>query len=269
MLLRKFFENKPIIAVVHLPPLPGSPNYEGSFDSILERALSDAKKYVEEGVDALIIENFGDKPFSIRVKEPETIAAISIVAYVFKKEFKVPIGINILRNSGVEALAIAHVVKANFIRVNSLCQLLSAPEGLIVPVARELAMKRRNLKAENVWVFADVNVKHAVPIGHVNLELIVKDCEERGFADAIIITGSRTGEEARVEEILRAKRATSKPVIVGSGITIENIEKYWNHADGFIIGTYFKKNGITENPVSVERVRKFMNYVRRLREKTL
>ncbi len=261
-----FFRKKPVIGVIHLMPLPGSPRYNGNFEEVFERAFSDAKSYVEGGIDAVIVENFGDKPFAIRVREAETLAAISVISYAIKKEFNIPLGINVLRNSGVEALGIAHVVKADFIRVNSLCQVLTAPEGIIKPIARELALKKKVLNENTVMVFADVNVKHATPLGKADLEYVVKECEERGLADAIIVTGERTGSETPIENVVKAKGASYLPVIVGSGVNYSNIEKYWKYADGFIIGTYFKVKNKVDNPVDAERVRKLMEKVRRLRE---
>ena len=265
MIYEEFFGKKPVIGVVHLLPLPGSPKFDGDFEGIVERALNDALKYYEGGVDAIIVENYGDKPFSIRVERVETIAAFATIAHLIRREVDLPLGLSLLRNSGPEAIGVAYVVGADFIRVNNLCQVLVSPEGLLNPVGREVAEKRRELNAWNIKVFADVNVKHATPVAQTPLEEVVKDCEERCLADAIIVTGRRTGEETSLEELLKVKSYTTLPVLVGSGVTVDNIERYWRYADGFIVGTYFKKNGVTTNPVDIGRVKKLMKKVEKLR----
>jgi len=258
---------KPIIGVVHLKPLPGTPLYKGDLGEILERALKDAEALYAGGVDGIIVENYGDKPFTIRVKNPLTLTAFTIVAYEVRRKFNdIYLGVNILRNSGVEAFAVAYNIGADFIRVNNLCQVLVSSEGVIYPIARELIGLRERLRAQ-IKVLADINVKHAYSLDKRAIEEIAKDCTERCLADALIVTGPRTGAEVDVEELFRVKKAVLKPVIVGSGVNIENIDRFWKIADGFIIGSFFKKDGKTENPVDYGRVLRFMNYIKSLRRK--
>ncbi len=268
MNIGKLFENveKPIIGVVHLKPLPGSPLYKGDFEEVYEAALRDADALYSGDVDGIIIENYGDKPYVIYVKNPLTLTAMSIIAYEVRRKYNdIYLGINVLRNSGVEALAIAYNVKANFIRVNNLCQMLVSPEGLLYPIAEKIIRLREYLKA-SIKILADINVKHASPLDARSIEYVAKDCVERCLADALIITGSRTGEEASINDLVKVKKAVSEPVLVGSGITLHNISKYWKFADGFIVGTYFKLHEKTENPVDYSKVVKLMKYVKSLRE---
>jgi len=254
---------KPIIGVVHLKPLPGAPGYHGSFEEIIESALSDATKLVEGGVDALIVENYGDKPYKIRVREVETLASIAIITREIIKSVNVPVGVSILRNSGPEALCIAEVSGAKFIRVNGYCEVLVSPEGIIEPVAREVLEVKRKLFS-NVMICADINVKHAKPLVDMNAEDVIRDCCERCKADALIVTGERTGLEPTPQAVLKVKKISTVPVLVGSGMTTDNIDRYVNIADGFIIGSYFKVKGKTENPVSLSRVEKFIKHYKRL-----
>lgn len=268
MNVRKLFVNveKPVIGVVHLKPLPGSPLYKGNFEEVYEAALRDADALYSGGVDGIIIENYGDKPYAIYVKNPLTLTAMSIIAYEVRKKYRdIYLGINVLRNSGVEALAIAYNIKANFVRVNNLCQTLVSPEGLLYPIAEKIIRLREYLNA-SINILADINVKHASPLNSRSIEYVAKDCVERCLADALIITGSRTGEEASINDLIEVKKAVSQPVLVGSGITLRNINKYWKFADGFIVGTYFKHHEKTENPVDYNKVLKFMKYVKSLRE---
>lgn len=259
------FSKKPVIGVVHLPPLPGSPLWDGNWEGLIERAIKDAKALEEGGVDAIIIENMGDKPFKIRV-DYITVASMTRVALEVKREVSIPIGISLLRNSAPEAIAVANSVGAEFIRSNQWCWVSDSPEGLLTPVAREawevmIKMKRR------VTVIADVRVKHAYPLSHRDLCLEASDLAERCLPDALAVTGPRTGEVpssstlATVRECIRR----SVPIIIASGVHPEGIKQYWKLADGFIVGTYFKRESKIENEVDVERVRKLMRVVRELR----
>lgn len=268
MLDDEFFSKKPVIGVVHLPPLPGSPQYNGrhSLEDIVERALSDARIYVENGVDGVIVENFMDTPFAVRVTEPETLCAVSVVAWELKKELSVPLGINILRNSGVEAVSIACSLGIDFIRVNALAEPVWAPEGLLIPLARSIWLKKRLLGC-SAKIFADVNVKHGVSL--FPLDTAVKEAIERGLADALVVTGERTGTPPLPGTVYYVKKISSKPVIVGSGVNLENIRVYFGISDGFIVGTFFKKNGVTRNPTDPQRVRRFMEVVKELRGNAL
>lgn len=258
-----FHVKKPIIGVVHLSPMPGTPLYRGDFEKIYKNALGDAEAYYSAGIDGIIIENYGDKPYSVRVRDTAVLAGFTIIAYDMKRKYKIPLGINILRNSGVEALSIAYVVGAEFIRVNNLCQVLASPEGIIHPIAKEIAEVKAKLNA-SVKVFADINVKHATPLSS-HIEIVAKDHVERCLADALIITGPRTGLEVNIVDLKEAKEAINKPVLVGSSITLSNINKFWNYADGFIIGTYFKEKGIIENRVAYQKVYGFVKHVNKLR----
>ncbi len=262
------FMVKPIIGVVHLPPLPGSPLYKGwktSIDEIIDRAVSDAMTLVEGGVDAIIIENFNDKPFKPRVREPETIAAMTAIAREIKKKTGAIIGINILRNSGPEALAVAYASNASFIRVNALVYPIYTPAGTVEPVAREIIQLKTRLNA-NIQILADIHVKHAISIPGLTITEEAVEAAERGLADALIITGTRTGEPVHPKDIVLAKKA-GRPVLVGSGITPDNIKLYWKIADGFIVGSYFKEAGKPENPVVLARVKELMDKVSFLRRK--
>ena len=261
------FNLKPIIGVVHLLPLPGSPRYRGDFEKVVKRALDDAKKLEKGGVDAIIVENYGDKPYSIRVRDPLTIAAMSVIVKRIVDEVEIPVGVNLLRNSGPEALAIAYVTGATFVRVNSYCETRLAPEGLLEPTMREIELLRSKF-TRHILVLADIDVKHSLPLTNSNATYTAVECIERGYPDALIVTGSRTGSPPAPGEVAAVKKAIGTlPLLVGSGITVENVDAYWNLADGFIIGTYFKKGGITEAEVDLNRVKMFIEKIQRLRSK--
>ncbi len=238
----------PIIGVIHLPPLPGSPNYV-SFDFVLERALEDAIALTEGGVDAVIVENYGDKPF-LRSVGKETVACMSVIAWEIKKETGLPLGINVLRNDAKAAMAIAKAVRADFVRVNQFFYSSLSPEGLLEGNAGEVLRFRKAIDC-NAMIFADVCVKHAHHF--VSLEEYVENAG-RCLVDALIVTGRVTGGNVNLEDLRKVKELARMPVLAGSGVTPDNLPDIAKFCDGVIVGTYFKKHG----RVDANRVRKLV-----------
>ncbi len=255
------FEEKPLIGMVHLKPLPGSYHYNDNFDDIIDFAIKEAKKLEEAGFDAVMIENFGDVPFKKEV-DKITIASMTVIAKAIKEEVSLPLGINVLRNDAIGAYSIAYVVKADFIRVNVLSGVAFTDQGIIEGNAHELAKLRRLLPSK-VKVFADVHVKHAYHF--MDFETSLLDTVERGLADAVIISGKRTGKEVDIKNLKLAKELVDVPVIVGSGINYDNFKKLWNYADGFIIGTWLKKDGNVKNEIDINRAKNIVNLANKLK----
>ena len=236
---------KPIIGVVHLKPLPGAPMHS-DFLEVLDAALKDARALEEGGVDALLIENFGDVPF-LKTASPETIACMTAVAKEIARETSLPMGINVLRNDAIAALAIAKAVNADFIRVNQLIFPSFMPEGFVDVNPGQVLRYKRQIDCR-AMIFADVSVKHSVQLA--TLQHFAENFE-RSLADAVIITGSSTGSAPDIEAVSQAKKLFKAPVLVGSGVNPENVSEFMKLCDGIIVGTYFKKSGRVE----VERVR--------------
>jgi len=255
------FERKPLIGMVHLKPLPGSYLYDGDLDAVVELALRDARTLEEAGFDAVMVENFGDVPFPKEV-DKTTVASFAVVAKAVRDEVSLPLGINVLRNDGLAAYSIAHAVKADFIRVNVLSGVAYTDQGIIEGIAHELARLRKLLPGR-IEVFADVHVKHAVHF--FDFEDAVLDTVERGLADAIVVSGRATGKPVDIEKLALAKKISQVPVLVGSGTTYESLPDLWRHADGFIVGTWLKRDGKVENEVSPERARRLVKLAEELR----
>ncbi len=255
------FEKKPLIGMVHLKPLPGSYLYDDDLDGIVEAALRDARTIEKAGFDAVMVENFGDVPFPKYV-DKTTVAAFTAVAKAIRDEISLPLGINVLRNDGIAAYSIAYAVKADFIRVNVLSGVAYTDQGVIEGIAHELA-KLRKLLPSRIRVFADVHVKHAVHFG--DFEDSLRDTVERGLADAVVVSGKATGKPVDLERLALAKKISPVPVLVGSGTTYDNLPELWEHADGFIVGTWIKRDGRVENEVSLERARKLVDLAKNLR----
>jgi membrane complex biogenesis BtpA family protein len=255
---------KPVIGMLHIPALPGSPRYAGNIISIHELVLRDADTLVTGGVHALMMENFGDVPFYPGQVPTHVAAHMTTIAAEIRRRFdKIPLGINVLRNDGLTALSIAHAVGAHFIRVNVLCGARVTDQGIIQGVAHDLLRLRADLHAKEIKIFADVDVKHSAALAQRPIADEVDDTLERGLADALVVSGAGTGKTTDLSKVKSVKSAASETAIfIGSGITAETIMNYLSHADGFIVGTAFKENGIASNAVDVNRVNALIQHLR-------
>ena len=189
----------PIIGMLHARPLPGSPDYCGDFATARHMVLRDAEALVAGGVDGLMLENFGDSPFYPHRVPAITVAAMTSLASDLKWRFDTPLGINVLRNDGQSALAVAVACGASFIRVNVLCGTRVADQGFLHAIAHDLLRDRANLRANSIQIWADVNVKHSAALAERALEDEVRDLIDRGKADAVIVSGSATGQPIDLE----------------------------------------------------------------------
>jgi membrane complex biogenesis BtpA family protein len=247
---------KIVIGMLHLPALPGSPLYGGSLTEIREAMLRDAQLLAEGGVHGLMMENFGDTPFFPGRVPAHVVAHLTAIATEVRRAVPhLPLGINVLRNDGLSALAVAHAVGADYIRVNVLCGARVADQGLLQGIAHELLRLRAELKAEAIKIFADVDVKHSAPLAERPIVDEVDDTLHRGMADALIVSGAGTGKPTDPDKVKLVKSAAkSTPVFLGSGVTPQSLPSLMPHADGFIVGTYFKRDGVAANPVDPQRV---------------
>lgn len=249
-----------VIGVVHLAALPGAPGWGGNFAAVLEQARADLLALVAGGVDAAIIENFGDVPFRAGAVDPETIAAIARVVTELRPLTVLPLGINVLRNDAAAALAIAAICAGSptFIRVNVHSGAMLTDQGIIEGCADRTLRRRRELGVP-VAILADILVKHAAPLGPQTIEEAACDATERGLADAVIVTGSGTGEATALDDVRRVRAALPETsILVGSGVTVETVRDTFAIADGAIVGTSFKVGGRTTAPIDVERVKRFV-----------
>ncbi len=250
---------KSVVGMLHLPALPGSPSNKLSLNAIEDVVLGDADALVDGGVHGLLLENFADTPFFPDRVPSLTVACMTRLACSVRRRFDVPLGINVLRNDGQSALAIALAVNAQFIRVNVLTSSRVTDQGLIHGIAHQLLRDRKNCGADVIQIWADVNVKHSAPLAERPIEDEVADTIHRGRADAVIASGSGTGQTTALGEIRRFRQAAAEtPVFVGSGVNIENVSQVIDHADGIIIGSALKKSGDVSQPVDRSIVREFM-----------
>jgi membrane complex biogenesis BtpA family protein len=244
---------KLVIGMVHCLPLPGSPGYNGDNDKILRQAVQDAGTLEECGIDAVIVENMGDGPFSVKLNTAQ-ISALSAAVTKVRAAVKIPVGVDAAINDYEASLAIAHINGCQFVRIPVFVDTVVFTDGIINPCARACMLYRKNLGAEKVMILGDIQVKHTHNlIPQITIEESAKNAADSG-ADGIIVTGSTVGAETPIEMIRRVKKVVKIPVIAGSGVNEKNIDEQLTIADGAIIGSSLKVDGVLTNPISGELV---------------
>ena len=257
-----FGAGKVCIGVVHLLPLPGSPGFGGSLSAIVERAHREAALLAKAGYDGLIVENYGDLPFLRDKVGPETVASMAIIVREIGGSLQIPVGVNVLRNDYGAALALAGVCGCEFVRINVLVGVYATSEGLIQGHPGDVMRLRRQL-APDTMIFADVLVKHAQPLAATDIGAAALEVVGRGGADCLIVTGPRTGAAPREEDLHKVKDrlrngASTLPVLVGSGVTPDNMEDLLGLSDGMIVGSYIRKHGRAGEEVDFDRAQEIV-----------
>jgi membrane complex biogenesis BtpA family protein len=242
--VRETLARKPILGMIHLPALPAAPRNDKTMDELVAFALSEARKLEAAGLDACIVENVGDVPLFRDHVPPATVAAMAVLVTEVRRATSMHVGVNILRNACEEALSVAHVCGADFIRCNVMIGAYVTDQGIIQGCAAELARLRRSLDSE-VLIFGDVHVKHAHPLFDVPIEHAAQDLAERGGVDAVIVSGPRSPIPPTMERLDTVKQAVEMPVLIGSGIGLDNVKEFYDKADGVLIGEHdFKIGGV-------------------------
>ena len=261
-----FGRDKVVIGVVHCPPLPGSHGHrDGPIEGVYARALADAEAYVAGGVHGLIIENHGDIPF-LKPADigPETAAHLAVITDRIRSAFGVPLGINVLANAAIPAIAVARAGGAAFVRVNQWANAYVANEGIIEGEAAKALRYRAAIHADDVKIFADTHVKHGAHAIVADRSITELTRDVAFFhADAVIATGQRTGDTATLEEIDTICAASHLPVLVGSGVTKDNVAAILDRTNGVIVASSLKQDGVWWNPVNIDRVKSFMHAAQR------
>jgi len=252
----------PFIGVVHLQPLPGSPRWQGSISQVVRAVVADAVAYERGGATAVIIENFGDVPFTKGRVPAETVAAMAVAGKEVRDAIRLPIGFNVLRNDPLSALGLCAACGGAFIRVNVHTGAMLTDQGLIEGDAFTTIRRRRELGLDHVKILADVLVKHAVPLGNLALADAARDTIERGLADALIVSGVGTGHPTAAEDVAVVRKACPEAtILLGSGASVKNVANY-AAANGFIVGSSLKRSGKVDQPVDARRVRQFADRVK-------
>jgi hypothetical protein len=243
-----------LLGVIHFPALPGTPASSLGLDAIVERAVEEARVYAAAGFHGIVIENIGDRPFLKRAVGPEIVAAMAAVGREVKRAVSVPLGVQVLAGANREALAVALACGARFVRVEGFVFGHVADEGLMESDAGDLLRYRRAIGATEVRVFADIKKKHSAHAITADVDLAATaHAAEFFLADGVIVTGTVTGEPADPADVQAVDRAVGIPVLVGSGVTAENVGLY-PEADAFIIGSTLKRDGVWSGALEPARV---------------
>ena len=260
---------KPVIGMIHVGALPGTPASKLNVSELTESALREAKVYRAGGVDGIMIENMHDAPYQRAHVGPEIVAAMAVIGRAVKTESKLPTGVQVLAAANKEALAVAHAAELDFIRAEGYAFAHVADEGLIEASAAELLRYRKMINAERVQVWADIKKKHSSHAITADISLgEMAAAVEFMRGDAVIVTGSVTGEPPRAEDVREAKARSGLPVLLGSGISADNVADYYSIADGFIVGSFCKADGQWANCVDLARVERLMAEMRKAGDRT-
>jgi membrane complex biogenesis BtpA family protein len=255
-----FTVRKPIIAMIHVGALPGTPASQLSVRELEQQALDECRIYRDGGVHGIAIENMHDVPYLRGGVGPEITAAMTIIARAVKEESKLPCGIQILAAANHEALAVAHAASLDFVRVEGFAFAHVADEGIIESSAASLLRYRRTIGADRVQLWADVKKKHSSHAITADVDIgETAAAAEFMRADAVIVTGSTTGEEPSDTAINNVRRGCRLPLFLGSGVTDRNLRDFYQQADGFIVGSYFKQDGHWSQTVDPRRVDRLMS----------
>lgn len=258
----RLFGNRPatVIGMIHLRALPGTPGHAGGMGPIFDQALAEAETYRACGIHALMIENMHDVPY-VKAPGPEVLAAVAVLAREIKKSHpELPLGIQILAGANREALSAALAAGADFIRAEGFVFGHVADEGYIDACAGDLLRHRKAIGAEHIAIFTDIKKKHSAHAITADVDL-VQTARAAGYflSDGLIVTGAATGEAASLPELRAVRESVKLPILVGSGVTAENIRDYAALADGLIVGSYVKRDGYWANPLDPDRIRRLMD----------
>ena len=245
-----------LIGAVHVAALPGTPHASLEVARIVEMAVTDARAYADAGFDAVIVENMHDRPYLRATAGPEIVAAMTMVAAAVRASIAVPVGVQILAAADRQAIAVAHAAGASFVRVECFAFAHVGDEGIHQANAGDLLRYRKAIGADGIRVLADVKKKHAAHAHTADLDIAeAARAAEFFLVDGVIVTGIASGQPALPDEVASVKHAVGVPVLVGSGITAENLGRYLA-ADAFIAGTSLKRDGDWTQPVDAARARR-------------
>lgn len=254
-----FANRAPVIGMIHLQPLPGTHAYGGDFQRIVDTAIREAAVYKEAGIDGLMIENMHDTPYLNREVGHEISTTMAVIGYIIKNAFKLPCGIQILAGANTAAIAAARSAGLDFVRAEGFVFGHVADEGLMNADAGELLRFRKMIDAQEIPIWTDIRKKHSSHAITADIDLV-----EAGRAaafcrsDGLIVTGMHTGVAPDLEQLTALRAAVDLPVILGSGITVDNVADFLPHCEAMIIGSHFKKEGKWQNEVDFGRVAQFM-----------
>jgi uncharacterized protein len=249
-----------LAAMIAVLPLPGSPLYEGDDQRVIDQALADLDIYREAGVDSILLENDHDLPYIQPPLDEKGIALMTEISKEARKRFNGPIGIQMLEAANIASLEIATEADLDYIRAEAFVFAHVGGSGIINGSGGKILRRRKELKAEHIKVFADVKKKHGSHSLTIDLDIKDEIMQAEFFlVDGVIVTSQFTGLNPDKNDLIKAKSATKLPVLIGSGMNVDNIAGYLPLADGFIVGSHFRKDGKFLEKLDPGRLNRFMD----------
>jgi membrane complex biogenesis BtpA family protein len=256
------FPPRAVIAMIHVPALPGTPKNQLTVPQIIKHVVRDAATCHAAGAHAVLVENMHDRPFLKGRVGPEIVSSMSVITSAVKEAFSGPVGVQVLAGANQEALAVALASGADFIRVEGFVFGHLADEGWLEGDAATLLRHRKAWGAEHIQIFADVKKKHAAHALTSDVSLADTVRAVSFFhADGVIVTGTATGEETSPNDVIEARSAGSLPVLVGSGVSAQNVARFFPAASGIIVGSFLKASGDCTQPIQRKRLEHLLRAV--------
>ncbi|MGD0019135.1 MAG: BtpA/SgcQ family protein [Candidatus Limnocylindrales bacterium] len=264
---RIFGVKKPVVAMLHLPGLPGRPLHDvaGGPDAILAPVARDLDVLQDAGVDGVLFCNEKDYPYQIKVGV-EIATAMAATVGRLRDRISIPFGVNLLWDP-MASLAVARATGASFIR-EVLTGVYESDLGMIEPNIGDISGYRAAIGATDVALFDNISPEFSSPIGTRSVADRARGAAFMGM-DAILISGWAAGSPMALSDLIAAKQAAPEtPIIANTGVSADRIQEILKVADGAIVGTSLKVDGITWNAVDPKRVRDLMGAVREFRAAT-
>jgi len=254
-----------LIGMLHVGPLPGSPGHDTSrpsLDEQIDRAVAEAELYQVAGFDGLIIENMFDRPYLRSQVGPEVVATMTAIGREVRRAVPLPLGVQVLAAANEEAIAVAMACGGAFVRVEGFVFSHVADEGIVEADAGPLLRYRSAVGAQHIRVFADIKKKHSAHAITADVDIVeTAHAAEFALADGVIVTGVATGRQADASEVAAVAAAVGVPVLVGSGITPDNVATFAD-ADGLIVGSSVKERGDWRRPLDPDASRRLVDAFR-------
>lgn len=250
-----FEETKPLIGMIHVQALPGTPNNRLSVSEIVKQSVNEANTLIKAGVQSIMLENMHDIPYLKRKVGPEIVASMASVAAAVRSQTDLPMGVQILAGANQAAISVALAAGFQYIRAEGFVFGHLADEGILEADAGDLLRFRKHVGAEHIQIFTDIKKKHSSHA--ITADISLKDTVEAAEffqSDGVIITGTHTGKAVSKRDLEEVYPGTEIPVLVGSGVTPQDLAQIWENADGFIVGSYFKKGGDWKNEPDPKRL---------------
>ncbi len=255
---------KPVFGMVHFPALPGTPMFDvaGGLKRVRDIALRDAEALAEAGFDGFMFSNEGDRPYLSDVSK-YTVAAMARLVSEISQKFGKPFGVSVLADP-LAAISVGEAVEANFVRI-FLSWVFASDWGIVSPDAGMLQRYKMQLGSK-LAIFANIS-GHTAPLGDRSTYDIARGAIKFGLADAVCLAGTTAGSEIDIADLEQARNAAAgkTPVVIGTGVSIENLESMYPYGDAFIVGTSLKVDGDTFRPIDPERAKIFMQKIRAMR----